>query len=89
MGRRRSRLGSISIPRSVQNPKLPRRDDSEVIRYLITIDTPFSGYLLAEKGQDRGFEVSECRMTPIVGDMLVHQTPTAVQQDPDVGNRRG
>jgi hypothetical protein len=30
---------------------------------------------LAQKGQDSGFEVSECRMTSIVGDMLVHQPP--------------
>jgi hypothetical protein len=64
-----------SIPRSVQKPKFAGRDDTEVIRYLITIDTPFSGHLLAQKGQDCGFEVSECRMTSIVGDMLVHQPP--------------
>ena len=64
-----------AIPRSGQNPKILGRDDTEVIRYLITIDTPFSGHLLAQKGQDCGFEVSECRMTSIVGDMLVHQPP--------------
>ena len=63
------------IPRSVQNPKILGRDDTEVIRYLITIDTPFSGHLLAQKGQSCGFEVSKCRMTSIVGDMLVHQSP--------------
>jgi transposase len=66
---------SAFIPRSVQNPKLLGRDDTEVIRYLITIGVPFSGHLLAQKGQDFGFEVSKCRMTSIVGDMLVHQPP--------------
>jgi len=63
------------ITRSVQNPKILGQDDTEVIRYLIAIDTPFSGHLLAQKGQDRRFEVSECRMTSIVGNMLVHQPP--------------
>src|ERR1700722_18291289 len=58
-----------------QDPKLLGRDDTEVIRYLITIGVPFSGHLLAQKGQDFGFEVSKCRMTSIVGDMLVHQPP--------------
>jgi hypothetical protein len=38
---------SGNIPRSGQNPKILGRDDTEVIRYLITIDTPFSGHLLA------------------------------------------
>ena len=64
-----------SIPRSGQNPKILGRDDTEVIRYLITIDTPFSGNLRAQEREDRRFEVSECRMTSIVGDMLVHQPP--------------
>jgi glycine/D-amino acid oxidase-like deaminating enzyme len=68
-------LRYLYIPRSVQNPKLLGRDDTEVIRYLITIGVPFSGHLLAQKGQDFGFEVSKCRMTSIVGDMLVHQPP--------------
>src|ERR1700735_4430990 len=34
-----------TAPRSVQKPKFPGRADTEVIRYLITIDTPFSGHL--------------------------------------------
>src|SRR5271166_3766764 len=63
------------IPRSGQNPKILGRDDTEVIRYLITIGVPFSGHLLAQEGQDRGLEVGECCMTSIVGDVLVHQAP--------------
>src|SRR5208283_237726 len=64
-----------AIPSSGQNPKILGRDDTEVIRYLITIGVPFSGHLLAQKGQDRRFEVGECLMTSIMGDMLVHQAP--------------
>ena len=66
---------SVDIPCSGQNPKILGRDDTEVIRYLITIAVPFSGHLLAQKGQDRRFEIGECGMTSIVGDMLVHQAP--------------
>src|ERR1700733_3663910 len=36
-------------PRSGQNPKILGRDNTEVIRYLITIDVPFSGHLLAQE----------------------------------------
>src|SRR5271165_33556 len=68
-------LSARSIPRSGQNSKILGRDDTEVIRYLITIGVPFSGHLLAQEGQDRGFEVGECCMTSIVGDMPVHQAP--------------
>jgi hypothetical protein len=50
-------------------------DDTEVIRYLITIDVPFSGHLLTQKGEDRRFEIGECLVTSIVRDMLVHQAP--------------
>jgi hypothetical protein len=63
------------IPCSGQNPKILGRDDTEVVRYLIAKDVPFSGHLLAQKGQDRGFEVAECRMTSIVSDVPVHQAP--------------
>jgi len=63
------------IPRSGENPKILGRDDTDVIRYLITIGIPFSGHLLAQKGQDRGFEVGKCRVASIVGDVLVHQAP--------------
>src|SRR5208282_5740202 len=65
----------LSIPSSGQNPKILGRDDTEVIRYLITIGIPFSGHLLAQKGQYCGFEIAERRMTSIVGDVLVHQAP--------------
>src|SRR6202030_4175595 len=68
-------LVARNIPRSGQNPKILGRDDTEVIRYLITIDVPFSGHLLTQKGEDRRFEVGECLMTSVVGDMLVHQAP--------------
>jgi hypothetical protein len=74
-GRIHGDLKPQNIPRSGQEPKILGRDDTEVIRYLITIDTPFSGHLLAQEREDRRFEVSECRMTSIVGDMLVHQPP--------------
>src|ERR1700677_3954662 len=50
----------VGIPRSGQNPKILRPDDTEVIRYLITIDVPFSGHLLTQKGEDRRFEIGEC-----------------------------
>jgi hypothetical protein len=48
-----------------------RKDDAEIVRYLITIDMPFSGHLLAQKAQHRRFEIGERRMTPIVRDVLV------------------
>ncbi len=63
------------IPRSGQNPKILGRDDTEVIRYLITIGVPSPGYFLAQEREDLRFEIGECRMTSIVGDMLVHQPP--------------
>ena len=66
---------TASIPRSGQNPKILGRDDTEVIRYLITIGVPFPGHFLAQEREDRRFEIGECRMTSIVGDMLVHQPP--------------
>ena len=64
-----------SLPRSGQNPKILGRDDTEVIRYLITIGVPSPGYFLAQEREDLRFEIGECRMTSIVGDMLVHQAP--------------
>jgi cytochrome c oxidase subunit I len=39
----------VAIPRSGQNPKILGRDNTEVIRYLITIGVPFSGHLLAQE----------------------------------------
>src|SRR4051812_11853314 len=63
------------LPRSRQNPKILGRDDTEVIRYLITVCAPSSGHLLAQEGQDHSSEISERRMTSIVRDMLVHQAP--------------
>ncbi len=63
------------IPRLGQNPKILGRDDAEVIRYLITIGVPFSGHLLAQKGQYCSFEIAECLMTSIVGDVPVHEAP--------------
>ncbi len=63
------------IPRSRQNPKILGRDDAEVIRNLVAIGAPFSGYLLTQERQDRGFEIGERRMTSIVRDVLVHQAP--------------
>src|SRR6202041_3093276 len=78
-----------TIPRSGQNPKILGRDDTEVIRYLITIDEPSPGYFLAQEREDRRFEIGECRMTSIVGDMLVHQGPIAARSDPDADNTRG
>jgi hypothetical protein len=65
----------LDIPRSGQNPKILGRDDTEVIRYLITIGVPSPGYFLAQEREDLRFEIGECRMTSIVGDMLVHQAP--------------
>ena len=55
--------------------KILGRDDTEVIRYLITIGVPSPGYFLAQEREDLRFEIGECRMTSIVGDMLVHQAP--------------
>ena len=69
------RIARRSIPSSGQNPKILGRDDTEVIRYMITIGIPFSGHLLAQKGQYCGFEIGECLMTSIMGDVLVHQAP--------------
>ena len=66
----------LAIPCSGQNPKIRGSDDPEVIRDLIAIGVPFSGHLLAQKRQHRGFEIGECRMTLIVRDMPVHQAPT-------------
>ncbi len=56
-------------------PEILGRDDTEAIRYLVTIGVPFSGHLLAQKGQDCGFELRECRIHRLVGYMLVHQPP--------------
>jgi hypothetical protein len=57
-------------PAQRRTQKILCRNDMGVIRYMITIDASFSRHLLAQKGQNRGFEVSECRMTSIVGDIL-------------------
>src|SRR5271166_3132181 len=74
-GRYPLRLRKWPNSSSGQNSKILGRDDTEVIRYLITIGVPFSGHLLAQEGQDRGLEVGECSMTSIVDDMPVHQAP--------------
>jgi hypothetical protein len=63
------------IPRSGQNPKSLGEIDTEVIRPMIAIGVPFSGHLLAQEGEDRRFEIGECGVTSIVGDMFVHQAP--------------
>jgi hypothetical protein len=65
----------LHIPRSRQDPKILGRDDAEIFRYLIAVGVPFSGHLLAQKRQDRRFEIGEGLVAAIVRDTLMHQTP--------------
>ena len=65
----------VNILRSRQNPKILGRDNSEVIRYLIAVDVPFSGHVLTQEAQDRLFEVGKRLIAGVVGDIFVHQTP--------------
>jgi hypothetical protein len=60
---------------SREDPKIRRRDDAEVVGYLIAVAVPVSWHVLAQEGQDRTAEVSECGMAPVVCDVPVHQAP--------------
>src|ERR1700738_4700149 len=62
-----------TIPRSRHNPKILGRDDAEVIRYFVAVETPVSGHLLAQARQVCGGELRECPVAAVVGDVLVHQ----------------
>ena len=68
-------------PAQVRTRKSLGEMDTEVIRYLITIGVPSPGYFFAQEREDLRFEIGECRMTSIVGDMLVHQAPEVVPEN--------
>ena len=66
---------NVNILCSLQDPKILRRDDAEVVGYGIAVDVPLSRHLLAQERQHRLTEISERLVTSIVGDVLVHQSP--------------
>ena len=63
------------IPSSRENPKIHRVDDAEIVGDLVAVNVPVSGHVVAQKAQDRGAERLGGRVTPVVGDVLVHRSP--------------
>ena len=63
------------IPRSPDNPEFLRVDDSEIVRDLVAPLAPVRGCPLAEEGQHRITEIPEGRVTFVVSEVSVHQSP--------------
>jgi len=65
----------MDIPRSRQNPKILWVDDAKIIGDGIAIGSPVFRNLLAQECQHCAAEAVELRVTSIVGDVFVHQSP--------------
>ena len=69
------RWGRVDIPLRLENPKIGRVDDAEIVGDRITEGGPVFRYLLAQEMQNRSTEVVVSRVAPIVGQMSMHQSP--------------
>jgi hypothetical protein len=59
----------------LENPKIGRIDDAEIVGDRITEGGPVFWYLLAQEMQNRSTEVVVGRVALIVGHVSMHQTP--------------
>src|SRR5258708_14467734 len=68
----------LTIHLRLDNPKIGRVDDAEVIGDRIAEDGPVFRHLLAQEMQNGFAEVTVGRVAAIVGHVFVHQPPQAL-----------
>src|ERR1039458_2019246 len=66
---------SFVIHLRLENPKIGRIDDAEVIRDRIAVSAPVFGDGVAQEAENGGAEIVERWVTSVVGDVFVHQAP--------------
>ena len=65
----------ISIPLRLENPKIGRVDDAEIVGNRIAEDGPVFRHLHAQEMQNGSAEVVVARVASVVGHAAMHQPP--------------
>ena len=66
---------SLNIPLRLENPKIGRVDDAEIVGDRIAEDGPVFRHLHAQEMQNGSAEVVVARVASVVGHVAMHQSP--------------